>query len=119
MRAVENGWYWITGSIQGNFGEKYHGGNALGHYGKPYGKEYRLPVADECLDMLAHHLRITRKDAFVERAKLLDTTGGNKDVAKAMFEKFVELQKERWKKEADACRETHELVVYGDPWEAK
>lgn len=105
MHAVENGWYWLAGALPGNAGEKYHGGQ-----GKP---------EDECLEILARHLRISNAAALMLRdmiAKASENEWGWIH-AKQVFEAHVENQYRRWKAEAEACIKAHDLKLFGDAWE--
>jgi hypothetical protein len=133
MHAVANGYYDLAGSIPGNLGEQYHRGNSKMNFPLPAGKidpanpwvttEYRTPTHDECLAMLAEHLRIP-----LERAKRIRdevATAYNKaadgeclstelpqarqerhraasSMAKAVFAVFCDTLRPQWKAEAEA-----------------
>lgn len=138
MHAVENGWYWLAGAVPGNFGERFHGGNSKMQHWKDNGEfdGYREPTPEECVKILAKHLRIS----FDEARKLTEIRIESVDdeihvgmsveeihdveklaklKAKKQFQDFVESQKERFAAEAKACIEKHGLKVYGDPWKEK
>lgn len=149
--AEDNGWYKLAGALPENAGEKYHVGNSERHYPKPPGAprrgewgttDYRKPTPDECLDILAEHLRITPeaarglRDAVEEWAsegmelrRATEEAGaaaagvyksvGKYDWAYARreFGKWIDRQRPRWEAEAAACIAKHWLVVFGDKWE--
>jgi len=83
MHGIANGVYWLAGALPGNLGERFHGGNSKQHCGG----EYREPTPDECLGILAKHLRISEaeardlRDRFLEASATLVRT--NEDTAKA------------------------------------
>lgn len=133
MHAVENGWYWLAGAVKGHYGERYHGGNSKGRHGG----EYREPTREECLEILARHLRISYEEAAQLAATIVvepidehlhigmtveqidELAAAAKNEAKAKFAAFVDAQKPRWKKEADAAVKKHGLKVYGAKWEGR
>lgn len=103
MHAEANGWYNMAGAL-GGMGEKYHRGNSPMNFpctapaDKPWmNTEHRNPTPDECLAMLAEHLRISMEQAQMLRDSLKDSTN-----PRAFFGAFVEAQRERWQKEAEA-----------------
>ena len=115
MHAEANGWYWLEASFP-NPKSRYHGGNAMAHYGG----EWRKPTKAECLTVFAEHCRIP-----VFEAEIIRTTCRTADAARqedggpgarATWAKLCEQMNPRWKMEADACIAKHNLQVYGDPW---
>ena len=86
MHVEANGWYWLAGAL-GGLGKKYHGGNS---------NPLRSP--DECLTILARHLRITIEDARALAATVDDAFGGDR---KQVFHTFIEAQRPRWQREAN------------------
>jgi hypothetical protein len=105
MHAEANGWYWLAGSVDGGFGEQYHGGSTPNH------------SAAECLRIFADHVRINHQDAADLREWLLlvQKNHGNK-LARKAFATWIEEQKTRWKHEADRCIKALGLQVFGDRW---
>lgn len=76
-------------------------------------------------DVVARHFRITRDDAVNLAHEIFGdyfspTTGtvGDTTAAKARLAKWVDEQRPRWKREADECIKRHNLVIYGDKYEA-
>lgn len=131
MHAGGNGWYYLAGTFPDAYGEKYHGGNSDQHFplppdsidpAKPWQTtEYRKPTGDECLQIFADYIRVSREEAAairaeVDRAAKAAPHSRNK-VAREALKPFIEALKPRWKAEADACIAKHGLVVYGDKWE--
>ena len=109
QHAEATGWYWLAGAL-GGLGESYHGGN-----------QDPQRTADECLESLANHLRITREDAcaLANSIKSLYERGdawtlgqritsllSPKRAARAAFQDFIEAQKPRWEQEARSAVET-------------
>jgi hypothetical protein len=88
MHATANGWYWLQGAVPDTT-ERYHGGN---------GNPKRTP--EQCLAVLAQHLRISLDDA----AALTTLT-------RAEFYTFTAVQQPRWKREAQAAIAAHGLEV--------
>jgi len=99
MHAEENGYYWLAGMV-GGLGEQYHGGS--GSDGK---------TREECTAILADHLRIHAEEA----GKLADKVAAvynapipegeprtSKELARAAFRAFVDAQRPRWAREAEA-----------------
>jgi len=138
MHAVENGWYWLAGAVDGHHGERYHGGNSKMQHWKDDGEfdGYREPTPEECLKFLAKHLRITldeaRKLTEIRIEKVDDEIPVGMSVeeiheveklaklsVKKKFAEFVADREERFAAEAKACIEKHGLKVYGDPWPVK
>lgn len=137
LHAVANGWYWLAGAVEGHFGERYHGGNSkMQHWGEDEQFDgYRVSTRDECLSILARHLRIDKSEAErlseeiqfrnVEKdfedgyttEELMKAVGAERARVKKQFADYVEAQKPRWKREAQACIEKHGLKIYGDKWE--
>lgn len=109
--AIENGFFWLAGAVEGNFGQQYHGGNSDRQHWKADGEfdGYRHSTPDECLATLASHLRIS-----LEEAKTLRET----IKSKADLAAYVETQKPRYKAEAEAVIARHDLKVTGDAWKA-
>jgi hypothetical protein len=112
--AEGNGWYNMAGAL-GGAGERYHRGNSELNFPcvGPEGEnteytEYRKPSADECLDFVAEHLRISLEEATALRARLLAVVEADADyngapdwkLARREFGVFVDAQKERWAREA-------------------
>jgi len=135
MHAFANGWYWLAAAVEGHHGERYHAGNSKMQHWKDDGEfdGYREPTSEECLQILAKHLRITVDEArklteiriesvddeihiglSVEEIHELEKQA--KTRAKLEFASFVDSQRDRFMAEAKACTEKHGLVVYGDPW---
>lgn len=123
MHAAENGWYWLQGALPAYMQGEFHGGNSKGHHGG----EYRAPTPDECLAILAEHLRIN-----IDIAKLCALTAVEEynkvplyqrvylkegvKAAKADFVAFCDSLKPMWANQAKACIAKHGLVVYGDTY---
>lgn len=106
---VANGWYWLAGAA-GGLGEKYHGGS--GDFGKN---------AEECLEILARHLRVTEAEArgIVERCTAIEPIPHAVKphaIQREEFARIVEGMVPRWNAEAAACIEKYGLTVYGDKW---
>lgn len=113
MHAAANALYWLDGAMSGVLGTEYHGGN---------GSVQKTPY--ECYQIFREHLRVGH-DQYVYLNKVINglrelyLSDGPKTTLRAVtkeLEFFVEMQKPRWKKEADACIANHKLVVYGDPY---
>lgn len=131
MYAEENGFYNLAGSIEGNFGEKYHRGNDEIHFPitpdpeTPWiNTECRKPTKEECLQMTAEHLRVSleaAKTILEDCAKAFkagaDTVAMSDEVsaqahklrekaasasAKECFAKFCATLRPQWKAEAEA-----------------
>jgi len=131
MHAEANGFYNLAGSVEGNFGEKYHRGTqkmnfpAIPPADKPWmNYEHRLPSHQECLAMLAEHLRCSvaecktiRQNCVTAFQEAADKVAGSPDIteaariertkagrlaAKAVFHKAVEAMRGRWQTEANA-----------------
>jgi hypothetical protein len=121
MHAEANGWFWLAGYYSGA-GEKYHAGASKRNFpcvappGKPWqNTEYREPTPDECLAMWAEHGRIS-----VDVARTLAgrwKTKFNWPDIRACHKAWIEGQAARWKAEAEACIQRHNLKIYGDKWE--
>lgn len=103
MHAVSNGWYWLEGAA-GGFGSQFHGSNGD-------------KTQDECLGILAKHLRIGHNEArgLVVAAIDLASREGKK-AASEMLSLYVVEQLPRWKREADECIKALDLKVFGDEW---
>lgn len=82
MYAEENGFYQLAGACPdvSHFGEQYHAGNSQRHFplktpppaDKPWQTtEYRNPTPDECLELLAEHLRCPIEEARQIKAQCL------------------------------------------------
>lgn len=119
MNAEGNGWYWLAGAM-GGMGERYHGGN----------REYADNSEAECLRIFARHCRITTDEAMTIRAAVRRAYGATFPVsdkertdaaaaARAEWGGIMEAMRPRWKQEAAAAIERHNLRVYGDPWPPK
>lgn len=114
--AAGNGFYWLAGAVGHGFGDRYHGGN---------GSDAKTP--EQCLNILAKHLRISADEAVALRdAVLADYNGINQydrvynrvggGRARDWVANWCETQKPRWKAEADKAIADFGLIVYGDPW---
>lgn len=86
MHAEANGFYWLAGCVTGGLGEDYHGGS--GGWAK---------TPDECLAILAKHLRLN-----LPSAELAVATVAASNSPKAAFAALVEGLRPRWKAEAAA-----------------
>lgn len=120
MYAEANGWYWMAGAVDGNFGERYHGGNSKQNFPKPPNAprrgawdttDYREPTFEESLETFSRYARVSIEIARALRSDLLAT-----DTPRAAFAAWIEAQKPRWAAEAKACIERHGLKVFGDDW---
>lgn len=130
MHAVENGYYFLCGAIDGNFGELYHAGNSKRNF--PLAKidpekswittEHREPTHAECLQMVADHLRIDDATpllavvgkAFYEGARTVahslevsektkeEQNKAGRAAAKIAFAEYVKCLKPQWQSECDA-----------------
>lgn len=91
MHAEANGWYWMAGAL-GGAGEQYHGAS---------GSNSKTP--DECLAIVADHLRISREDATILRdaVQTVCAEKGNPS-GRNYFNGFIEEQRPRWQAEAQA-----------------
>jgi hypothetical protein len=113
MHGEGNGWYFMAGAL-GGAGERYHGGNSERQHWKGEGKKefdgYRFSTPDECLVILADHLRVSVEECAALRVRLLDVAKAEADVnfvpdwklVRAEFGAFVDAQRERWAAEAKA-----------------
>lgn len=86
MDAEANGFYWLAGCVPGGLGEKYHGGSGSG-----------AKTPDECLAILAEHLRMD-----LDSARVLVATAKESALPKAAFAAVVKGLRPRWKREAEA-----------------
>lgn len=102
MHAEANGFYWLTG-IVGGMGDKYHPGN-----GTP------AHSATDCIRILSEHARIPQAHV-VTLAGRINTVYKAEGItaARALFKKWTDAQRPRWKAEALACIRKHELGVHG------
>lgn len=102
MYAEANGWYWLAG-VLGGLGEEYHGGS---------GSNGRTP--EQCLKIFCEHVRISEEEAktLIEQVEKVparvygpDDLGAKKNnrERRAFFSSWIEQQKPRWKREADAA----------------
>lgn len=102
MHAEANGWYWLAG-VMGGLGEKYHGGS---------GSDGGTP--EQCLKIFCDHVRISESEAYAlidqiqqvpSRQYGPDDIGAkrNNRQRRAFFANWIEQQKPRWKREADAA----------------
>lgn len=105
MHAEANGWYWLAGAA-GGLQQQYHGGNSF---------PARSP--DECLAIFAKHVRLPIDQAreVIDCIKFFFEERGAKEARKE-FALWVESQKPRWKREAEACIEQLSLSVFGDQY---
>lgn len=91
MHAEANGWYWMAGAL-GGAGEQYHGAS---------GSNSKTP--DECLAIVANHLRITLEEAKALRDEVWPTDRIPVPAqARKRFAAFVETLRPRWQAEAQA-----------------
>lgn len=105
MHAEANGWYWVCGAV-GGLGERFHGGNGS-----------VLKDRAACIGILAGHLRIDERAAegIVAQCRSIFIDQGT-GRARAAFASYVETQRDRWKREADAVIAHHSLEHFGRPW---
>lgn len=116
MHAAGNGYYWLAGAAGHGFGDRYHGGS---------GSNAKTP--EQCLEILAKHLRISPIEATALRDEALhiynginqydrvyNRTGGK--VIRDWMDDWCKTQRPRWKAEAGRAIAEFGLVVYGDPW---
>jgi hypothetical protein len=105
MHAVSNGFYWLAGYFGEPWvrehGQRFHGGNS----------QSGDRTSAECLKVFADHMRYDEHDARFTAEVVRDALD-----PKETFRFICEAEKPRWKREADACIETHGLKVYGAPW---
>jgi hypothetical protein len=113
MHGEGNGWYFMAGAL-GGAGERYHGGNSERQHWKGEGKKefdgYRFSTPDECLVILAEHLRVSVEECAALRERLVACAQAEADLnftpdwklVRAEFGKFVDAQRERWAAEAVA-----------------
>ncbi len=85
MHAEANGYYWLAGAV-GGLGEQYHGGSGSS-----------AKNVEECLEILASHLRVNLDEARSVAYGIKDSTA-----PKEFFAAYVEAQKPRWAAEAKA-----------------
>lgn len=125
MHAEANGWYQLAGALPDHAGQKYHAGNSEQHFpkvtidpAKPWATtDYRKPTPEECLQMFADHVRIPVYEAqTVVDGVLAAGEGRDWKAGRAWFVQWIEEQKPRWAREAQACIEKHDLRVFGDAW---
>lgn len=90
MHAKANGWYWLAG-VMGGLGEEYHGAS---------GSDGRTP--EQCLKIFCEHVRIQEREAR-ELIRDIELIGKMSKDARAFFSNWIEQQKPRWKREADAA----------------
>ena len=101
-RADANGWYWLAG-VMGGLGEEYHGGS--GSYGG---------TPEQCLKIFCEHVRISEAEAYAlidQIEQVPDRKYGPDDIGakrnnrerRKFFARWIEQQKPRWKREADAA----------------
>ena len=102
MHAEANGWYWLAG-VMGGLGEEYHGGS---------GSDGRTP--EQCLKIFCEHVRISEDEAYAlidqieqvpARQYGADDVGAKRNNRKRreFFKRWIDEQKPRWKREADAA----------------
>lgn len=131
MHAEANAWYNLAGALPDFAGEQFHVGNTQQHFpklhidpAKPWDKtDYRNPTPDEALGLFAKYVRIDSVTAAAVRQSVIDAAMRedltfNWDDGRRWFDQWIEEQHPRWKAEADACIAKHNLVVFGDKWEA-
>lgn len=109
MHAAANGWYWLAGTC--DLGERYHGGSS----------EFVRRTADECLQVLADHLRISLEEVNALRADVLSVQPipwavRPHALRRERFDELVSAMRPRWKSEADAAIAKYGLPVFGDRW---
>lgn len=131
MHATANGFYQLAGSVEGNFGERYHAGNSERHFPitPPEGKawlttEYRFPTMEECVTSTAEYLRISEAQVRAIREEVIaafkagsDTVATSEVVspaaekartkagnaaAKARWSAFIDTLRAQWQAEAEA-----------------
>jgi hypothetical protein len=101
--AEANGWHWVTGMIECEEAK----------YRPTVGSFAKTPT--ECGTILANHARINEADAWriAGECNRIGKAEGWK-VARELFAKFIDSQRPRWKREADAIVRKYGLGVYGD-----
>lgn len=98
MHAEANGIYWLGGIV-----------NIPG-----ISSSYMDKSASECIRIFAEHARVTEKDAVRLAGQIAITRkDSGKDAARAVFAEWINLQRPRWKAEADAVIRRYELGVVG------
>lgn len=100
MYAAANGWFWLAGTC--DLGERYHAGNA----------KFGRKTADECLQVLADHLRISLEEANALRADVLSVQPIPRALRRERFDELVSAMRPRWKSEADAAIAKYGLPVF-------
>lgn len=102
MHAEANGWYWLAGAL-GGLSEHYHGSR---------GSSNR--TRRDCFRIFMDHVRISRPEAIELVRSIMKTPAkryGRDDIGydrnnqkrRAVFHRWIECQKPRWKREADAA----------------
>lgn len=101
MHADGNGWYWLAGIVDG-LGERYHGGS--GDYGKG---------PKECARIFANHARISEPEAIRLAGRINKQFKRDPAKARKEFSAWIDQQRPRWKKEANAVIAKYGLGIYG------
>lgn len=108
--ALENGFYWLAGGYY--LGLRWHSPKETWEQRRRnLVRHFRIPeqvIDDEILPLLGDHFSIHA--GFLGK--------GAEAEAKARVAEWVEAQKPRWQSEAMACVDRHDLIVFGDHWEA-
>ena len=101
MHAEANAYYWIAGVHDLN--EQRNGGNGM-----------LARTSDECLDILASHLMVSREVArkIALRVKLQPT----KKERLLELGYIIDDLRPQWKAAADAAISEYGLTVFGDKW---
>lgn len=104
MHPYANAHYWLIGATPAmHHTQRYHGAN----------NSDTVRTPEQCLTMLAKHLRIELIDAqhlMVAANLLFETTAAPLDVAN-LLHTYVEAQRPRWKQQAQAAIAAHGLEV--------
>lgn len=103
--AEVNGWYWFAGTFDNGAWERYHGSS------RDYrGRQSHTP--DDCLRIFANHARITIEEAQHLRERI-KVHHDNYEPSRMRAEciAWLEEQRPRWKREADALISKYQLTV--------
>lgn len=99
--AYEDGYFWISSIVDGNFGERW------------IEDQYNI---NKMIQILADHLRIPTGMAAVIVSKVEREYIPGKDNHKKRFMEIVDSMRPRWKREANDCIARHNLQIFGAPW---
>jgi hypothetical protein len=109
MHAAANAWYSLAG-YYANTDDRYHAGNSQRNFPRatidpalPWDTtEYRYPTPEECLQSFAEDVRLPLEEARSVAVSL----GSWRDdwmQARVQFDRWIETQRPRWQREADAA----------------